>query len=110
MIKDFHQIVYCHANSNKNTPGVTADNLISGAAFSNLGPLSQLGVRALPGTEFYINGGVTPIIVGFTGLFEIDLSDGGTITGLKFSEKSIQAIEANDSAYLIVDMLGIGGT
>ncbi|MBO7080187.1 MAG: hypothetical protein J6W64_10420 [Bacilli bacterium] len=48
-----------------------------------------MGVRALPGTEFYINGGATPIIIGFTGLFEIDLSEGGTITGLRFNKKSI---------------------
>jgi len=68
-----------------------------------------LGVRALPGTQFYINGGTNPVIVGFTGLFEIDLTDGGSITELKFDRKSIDAIELNDSAYLVVDMLGIGG-
>ena len=109
MVKDFNQIIYCHPSSEKNTNGVTKENLVSGTIFSQYLPLSQLGVRALPGTQFYLNGGTNPVIIGFTGLFEIDLSSGGSITGLKFDEKSIQAIEANDSAYLIVDMLGIGG-
>ena len=109
MTRDFNQIIYCHPDSNKNTSGITAANLVSGTAFSRFLPLSQLGIRALPGTEFYVNGGTTPVIIGFSGLFEIDLTSGGSITSLRFDEKSIRAIEANDSAYLIVDMLGIGG-
>ena len=109
MVKSFHQVIYCHPQSNKNTFGITKENLINGSAFQQYLPLSQLGVRALPGTQFYINGGVNPVIIGFTGLFEIDLTNGGSITELKFDEKSIEAIETNDSAYLVVDMLGMGG-
>lgn len=109
MVKDFNQIIYCNPSSDRNTPGITKESLVNGTAFTNYLPLSQLGVRALPGTQFYVNGGTKPVLIGFTGLFEIDLSNGGSITGLKFDESSIAAIEANDSAYLIVDMLGIGG-
>ena len=109
MKNDFNQIIYCNINSNQNTSGITRDGLITGEAFNNYMPLSQLGIRALPGTKFYINGNSNPVIVGFIGLFEIDLTNGGSITELRFSEKSIQAIEANDSAYLIIDMLGMGG-
>lgn len=109
MNNEFHQIIYHSPNSTHNTPGVTADGLISGAVFSDYGSISQLGVRALPGTKFYINGNTNPVLVGFIGLFEIDLTNGGSISELRFNEKSIRAIEANDSAYLIVDILTMGG-
>lgn len=109
MQKKFKQIIYCHPTSSINTVGITRDTLVTGSAFSNYLPLSQLGVRALPGTKFYINGTDSPVIIGFTGMFELDLSKGGSVTSLTFDANSLQEIENNDSAYLVIDMLGLGG-
>ena len=91
-----------------NTPGVSIDNLNTGSIFQSYLPLSQLGVRALPGTKFYINGNDNPVIIGFTGMFELVL-DNATISSISFDKDSLEKIEKNDSAYLVVDMLGLGG-
>lgn len=109
MQKKFKQIIYCHPNSSINTTGITRDSLVTGSAFTDYFPLSQLGVRALPGTKFYVNGTDNPVIIGFTGMFELDLSRGGSISSLAFDEQSLLEIERNDSAYLVIDMLGLGG-
>lgn len=106
MTQGFKQIVFCSDDSAMNTNDVTRQNLISGTIFRTLdiGPLSQLGVQAPPGTKFYINDGVDPVIVGFSGFFDIDLGDGGSILSLKFDKESIDKIASNDSAILIIDM------
>lgn len=109
MQKKFKQIIYCNPTSTINTAGITKNNLVDGSAFSDYCPLTQLGVRALPGTKFYINGNNNPVIIGFTGMFELDLSAGGSITSLTFDPNTLREIEQNDSAYLVVDMLGLGG-
>lgn len=110
MNQSFAQFIYCSPNSEHNFPrNLTAEELITGAFLyrdtrTKDKTVSQLGINALPGTKLYLNGGQTPIIVGFTGLFEIDLSAGGAITGIKVDEKSIREIERNNSAYLIIDV------
>ena len=63
----------------------------------------------MPGTKFYVNGTNNPVIIGFTGMFSIDLTAGGSITELTFDEDSIDEIEENDSAYLVVDIAYLGG-
>ena len=83
-------------------------NLISGAAFSNYLPVSQLGVQSIPGTKFFLNGNTNPVIIGFTGVFSIDLSSGGEINEIRFDEDSIKNINDNVGAVLIVDMAHLG--
>lgn len=109
MNQSFSQIVFYANGNNFNSPGVTTDNLISGQIFSNYLPISQLGVQSIPGTKFYLNGNTNPVIVGFTGLFSIDLSSGGYINEIRFDETSIQNINNNTSAVLIIDMARLGG-
>ena len=65
---------------------------MNGSFLDNTLPISQLGISSLPGTKFYLNGGSIPVIVGFTGLFEIDLSAGGAITDIRIDQKSINEI------------------
>lgn len=110
MRQNFKQIIYNNANSAHNYPrNLTATSLIDGTAFEQYMPLTQLGVRALPGTKLYINGNNTPIIIGFIGMFEIDLTNGGLISSLSFDKKSIDEIQRNDNSYLVVDMAFLGG-
>lgn len=105
MVQQFKQFIYYNDSSAYNHPaGLKALDLINGTAFSGYTPLAQLGVQAPPGTSFYVNGGDIPAIVGFTGLFDIDLTQGGEISSLKFSSESINYIRSNDSAMLIIDM------
>lgn len=105
MKQDFRQIVYCNNASLMNNPAnLTDEDLISGAAFVDYTPLSQLGVQAPPGTKFYVNGNENPVIVGFTGLFDINLNNGGSINSLSFDRQTLTYIKSNDSAMLVIDM------
>ena len=109
MTQNFKQFIYHKTGSNYNTTGLQKNDLIDGSAFNGYYNIVQLGVRALPGTKFYVNGTTNPVIIGFTGMFSIDLTAGGAITELAFDEDSMDEIEGNDSAYLIVDIAYLGG-
>lgn len=101
----FHQFRYFGENSSLNN--VAAADLISGFAFNNYTPFVQIGVRALPGTKLYFDGGEDPIIIGFTGIFELDLTNLSSINSLKVDTQSINAINSNlNGGYIVIDILG----
>ena len=77
--------------------------------FSDGRIIYQLGIQALPGIKFYINDSDYPVIIGTTGLFEIELSSGMQINKLYFDEGSLQLIADNPSAVLIIDTIEEGG-
>lgn len=105
MAQQFKQFVYCGPGSSYNTAGLTASALIDGSAFNGYTPITQLGIQAPPGTKFNLNYSTLPIIVGFTGIFQIDLSTGGNIEAIKFYSDSINKIAENSSSILIVDLI-----
>jgi hypothetical protein len=59
----------------------------------------------LPGTKFRLNGASNEIIVGSTGIYELDVSDGAAITMLTFDAASLKMIDESGTGYLIVDIL-----
>ena len=86
--------------------GLNSANLTSGSIFFNdpeLGAITQLGIQTLPGTKFFLNNGITPVIVGYTGIYELDLRSEAEITALSFDSSSINTISSINGAYLIVD-------
>ena len=104
--KSFKQLIYCNNESKRNYPLTLTDSfLINSDSFLAYYPIIQLGVQAPPGTKFYINDNADPVIVGQTGLFDLDLTNSATISALRFDNESIQRIMANDSNILIIDML-----
>lgn len=107
MAKKIQQVrFYPGSPEGKNYPdNITIATLKSGNAFVNYLPIVQLGIQTLPGVVFYLNGANDGIIVGSTGIYEIDVTDGAQITGLKFDEASLRMIDASGSGYLIVDIL-----
>lgn len=87
-------------------PTLYSGNLVSGAAFANCVPIVKLGIQSIPGTRFRFNTNLEWIVLGATGLYEIDLKDSaGSIIDLKFDKQSIQNISDNNNAYLIVDIM-----
>ena len=68
-------------------------------------PVIQLGIQSLPGTKFYLNNSNDPIIIGNTGIYELDLNGLSEITAISFDRASINAIATNQNGYLIVDIL-----
>lgn len=103
-IKQFRY--YEQGNTAKNYPSnISLSNLASGSIFSKYMPVVQLGIQSLPGTKFYLNNSNDPIIIGNTGIYELDLNGLSEITAIEFDRQSINAIATNTNAYLIVDIL-----
>lgn len=97
---------YDQTNANKNTPNkMTANTLINGHIFQKYLPIYHLGIQTMPGTQFYLNYGSNPIMVGSTGIYELDLEGLTEITSLKFTKDSITTITNTPGAYLIVDLV-----
>lgn len=83
----------------------TYQHYVSGLVFGNNFPVLQLGIQALPGTKFKLNNAVDPIIIGLTGIYELDLIGQTEITAIQFDADSMVNINNNHNAYLIVDII-----
>ena len=110
MARKIRQIRYYGEGLNsKNYPSdVNMSKLITGTAFKNNNQnvlITQLGIQTLPGTKFYLNDSANAIIVGNTGIYELDLNGLSEITAISFDRASINAIATNQNGYLIVDIL-----
>ena len=105
MARKVAQIRYYGDNEDsKNQPrNLTSVQLRSGSDYM---PLKQIGIQTMPGVEFYLNGSIEPIIIGNTGIYELNVENLTEITSLSFDYKSLKMINDSPStAYIIVDML-----
>lgn len=104
-MKKIGQVRFYSDKNNKNYPSaskVTRQSLQAGTLFNNLN-IVQLGIQTLPGTKFYLNHHATPVIIGATGIYELDLDGLTYMNGLQFDRASLDIINSNDAVYLIVD-------
>ncbi len=82
--------------------------LTSGEVFIDKMPIYQLGIQAPPGTKFFLNESLDPVIIGATGIYELDLREKSTISVLKFAPESVNRIKemlSIGTGYLIVDIV-----
>ena len=109
MAKQVRQFRYYNNITGTQTKNYPADlslrHLVSGSAFSGCPHILQLGIQSLPGTKFYLNNSNNPVIIGSTGIYELDLNGLSEITALSFDQKSVQAVSSNNNAFLIVDVI-----
>lgn len=108
MAKYVNQIRYYKEGSNKNSPqSIKRSQLSGGTAFkynSQMGAgIVQLGIQTLPGVQFTINTSPNPITVGSTGIYELNVDGLTTISSLNIAKQSLDMIDNNENAYLIVD-------
>lgn len=100
---------YDEGNSNNQPEGLRLDQLVDykDGVFSKYTPFTQLGIQSLPGTRFYLNGNDIegPIIIGTTGIYELELEGISKINSLRFEEKSLKLIRDNPNGYLIIDVI-----
>lgn len=99
---------YNEKDTSRNQPPEAGKELYTnGLVFENPScyPILQLGIQALPGTKFYLNSSIEPIIIGFTGIYELDLNNKAEIIKLTFNKTSMDLIDTNANGYLIVDVL-----
>ena len=109
MAKQIRQFRFYDAGNSKNQPStITAARLESGSIFfaeSALGTITQLGIQSIPGTKFYLNSSTDPVIIGSTGIYELDLEGVSEITALSFDGQSLKNIANNSGGYIIVDAI-----
>lgn len=106
MAKQVMQFRYYSEDNDKNYPaGINKANLKSGEIFSEYYPIIQLGMQSLPGLNFYLNNSNTSVIIGSTGIYELDLEGYAEVNKLSIDEFSLDLINNNPSAYLIVDVI-----
>lgn len=87
---------------NDNYPAdLDRDTLVFGNIFQKLGPVSQLGIQAPPGTRFYLNHSASPIMVGDTGIYELNLEGIGRINAIQFHKDDL-----DDMYKLVIDSNG----
>lgn len=98
----YKQYIYDNDNSSRNVGVETASQLSNGLDFGNA--ISHIGVQALPGTKFYLGNSNDPIIVGFLGYIEVDLTLLNTsYSFIRFDSTSLDVIKNNKSAILLID-------
>ena len=97
---------YPISNTGSSQDGISIDTLTDGSIFGN-DAILRLGVQGLPGTKFYLNDSLQPMILDASGIFSLEIKNGARINTIKFNEESINQIDEikNDFAYLIVDIL-----
>lgn len=106
MAKQLQQFYYKKDGDSSNYPkDLTSKNCVDGTAFSRYYPISQLGIQALPGTKFYLNGAINPITIGVSGIYDLDIKNGARVTDLGFAKDDMDRIANSESGYLIVDMI-----
>lgn len=114
MAKAIHQFRFYNdsASEDRNEPSHDAFNGVGGAAgfadgdvFKNYYPFYQLGVQTIPGTMIYLNGSEDPVIIGSTGIYELDAQDGVEISTLQIDGRSLGMINEAEDGYIIIDIL-----
>ena len=98
---------YNDEQGNNNQPeDLNAESLNKGTIFAKYLPFTQLGIQALPGTRFFLNDNIEgPVIIGSTGIYELELEGISKISNLKFDSKSLKLIADNPNAFLIIDVI-----
>lgn len=90
----------------KNQPtNCKMSEFINGNIFAACYPIVQLGIQAMPGAKFYLNVSDAPIIIGQTGIYELDLSGKTEISSLYFHRETMEQINELNNALLIVDIV-----
>ena len=109
-MKQIKQFVYYSLNDDRNTPqGSEFNNPWIYNLFSQYRQISHLGIQGEPGVRFCINGSEDKdaIMIGSTGIYEIDLDGVGYISSLRFLEYDLNYFykESLEERRLIVDFI-----
>lgn len=105
MAKKIQQIRYYPKGQNSYPENLSRTGLTNNNAFAAYEPILQLGIQTLPGVVFRLNSSTNDIIVGSTGVYELNVSEGAAINYLSFDSKSLNMIDNSNSGYLIIDIL-----
>ena len=105
-MKCIKQFRYYGKNNPDNYPSdVTYQNLTLDNIFKGYGTITQMGIQAPRGTVMYLNNETTyPIVIGETGIYEIDLQNYGQIYSIRFTSESLDDYDLGKDR-LLVDII-----
>ena len=93
MAKRVSQIRWYGDNHADNYPtNISMEMLRYGTAFPRTYPISRIAIQSIPGTKVYINSGVNPVVIGSTGIYELDVDGISNISSVCFDNASLQVI------------------
>lgn len=102
----FDETAIYHQMDDNQPSSLTAADLVSGEVFTDYTPIIQLGIQSQPGLKFNLNTNLDPVVVGASGMYELDLTDSSAVlTSLTFEKDSLDLINTNPDGYLIVDIV-----
>ena len=108
MAKQIMQFRYYNEDNNDNQPaGNTYEDFCKdGKLFTPYLPFTQIGIQTMPGVRMYLNNNtIGPVIIGSTGIYQLDLEGISEITDLYFDTTSMEMIKKNPGGYLIIDVV-----
>lgn len=107
MAKQIVQFRYYGDNDARNYPkSLKRSQLTSGSIFSSYLPITQINIQTLANTKFYLNNGITSIIIGPTGIYKLNLEGLTEINKIIFDSNSLIEIQDSENGYLIIDIVG----
>lgn len=75
-------------------------------SFRHFAPIYQLGIQTLPGTRVYLNQSTTPIIIGASGIYELDLNNTtAVLNSIRVEKTSMKTINDLENGFLIIDIV-----
>ena len=79
-----------HHEENFPTFQFYTDILSYGNIFQEYGLVTKLGIQAPVGIRFYLNSSSNPIMVGETGIYELNLEGIGRINSIRFDRSDLE--------------------
>lgn len=108
-MKRIMQFRFYSENSSDNYPATKKLANWTTNLFEDYGTVSHLGIQGEPGVVFYLNDGDNPIVLGNTGIYEINLEGIGRISSLRFDEEKLKEYYneklANAEHRVLVDII-----
>lgn len=111
-MKLIQQFRYYGKDSDQNYPRniMTETNLTGQNIFNEYGSITHLGIQGRPGTKFFLNESLYSIVLGDTGIYELDLEGYGRIYHIYFDEYSLAKYDApTNTDRLLIDIVYEGG-
>lgn len=109
MGKKVWQFRYYGDNDPRNQGIATTADLTNGELFKNYSPITQLGIQGNPGIKFCLNKTLDyPIVIGHTGIYELDLSGDGRIYAIAFDKTGLPGQKDNvvkQNSRLLIDIV-----
>lgn len=101
----------CGDRKSQNYPNFTSaeaylNALTNDTLFTDYGGITKLGIQCRPNTRFYLNKSPYEIVVGETGIYEIDLEGYGQISSIKFVAEDLRIYDqAGVTDRLLIDIV-----